>query len=204
MNQPPKRIVTICLPNNGFEQVATIYLEQDSPYKLIESLRRNWKRELEPAKSYFGNCEIGEVLPIHNSSGIRDQEQISQMQENLKVGQDILERDQLPNIKLVVAPNQKLLLFDGHHSLLSYFYHGKRFMREIPYIIISSENYREVSSEEISYFFPENSREEIMKDWKRFTVNWQANVGEQLEVRKVYSIADLASELSKRNKGAVE
>ena len=77
-------------------------------------------------------------------------------------------------------------------------------MREIPYIIISSENYREVSSEEISDFFPENSREEIMKDWKRFTVNWQANVGEQLEVRKVYSIADLASELSKRNKGAVE
>lgn len=204
MNHSQKRIVTVSLPNKGFEQVATIILAQDSPYKLIESLKENWKQELKQDESFFGNFEIGEVLPIHNASGIRDQSQISQMQEYLKQGQDIFGRDQLPNIKLVVVPNQKLLLFDGHHSLLSYFNHGKRFLREIPYIVISGENNQEVSDEEISFFFPENNREEILKDWKRFTVNWQAEVGEQLEVRRVYSIAELARELGKGNESAVK
>lgn len=204
MNQLQKRIVTISLPNAGFEQVATISLEQDSPYKLIEEIRPIWKHKLENSESYFGHYESGEILPIHNASGIRDHKLVSQMQENLKIGQDILEMDQLPNIKIVVAPNQKLLLFDGHHSLLSYFNLNKKFLREIPYIVISAEEYKGVKPEEISQFFPENERTKIISDWEKYTVNWQAKVGEQMTIRNVGSIRQLVLQLGKRNEGTVE
>lgn len=196
-----EKLVTISLPD---ETVAQLKVQDDSPYQAVEKIKNKWRLVLEKGESPFGKYKISEVLPIHNQTGIRDQSQIDRMRRSLTKGLNLLDRNELPNVKLVVAPDKKLLLFDGHHSLLTYFSHGKQLLQEVPYLVVSNSGLKPVSSGTISYFFPDEARDLVKKNWENYTVNWHAQDGKLFEKRKVHSLKELSSAFRKRDKGTVK
>jgi len=195
-----KKRLTISLPAAAGTLVANLEVEQVSPYEAIEAVRKSWKKALKEGVTPFANSELAQLVPIHNSSGIKSPSLVKRMVKTISHGRNILEKDGLPNIKLAVTPEKRLLVFDGHHSLLAYFLAGKKFLREIPYLVLGSTNFEPVETSEISLFFPKASRLLVKENWFRYTVNWQAQEDKQLEERRVENLSDLAAEFSKGNK----
>lgn len=204
MKRTMDRIVTISLPTFENEKTVKTKLKEDSPYLLVESLPKSWKKLAKEGGNVFGSYEISNMLPIHNATGIRDLKQITKMGKAVKSGKHILGNADLPNIKMVVAPSGRLLVFDGHHSLISYYNQGKRYLSEIPYLVISDNDFGPVTPEEISFFFPKDFREEVIRSWENYTVNWEAAAGNQVEKRRVSNFAELVAALGKRDKSAVK
>ena len=199
-----KRIVTVSEPDYGQKRIVQAEVDAENPYGLVESFRKIWKT-LPPWKgSKFAKFEVAQVLPIHNLSGIRDRDQIVKMTEKIKTGSQVVESDGLPNVKLVATPNKQLLLFDGTHTLLAYYLAGKKFLWEVPYLLINTKSNRGVSVKEIAAFFPEDFRNKVRKDWQRYVVNWQAKQKEQLGTRESWSLKELAGQLSKGDKSSVK
>ncbi len=199
-----KRVILVSFPERKLQKLFELETIQKSPYEFVEFLRKDLTKLVETENDFFANYKLADIIPIHNASGIRDLNQIGQMQEKLGRGEHIYEKDELPNIKLVLVPNGKLLLFDGTHSLLAYFNEGKKLLKEVPYLVIFGEKFSYLEAEEISCFFPEQSRELVTIDWEKYVVNWQSQPDSQLEKRESSSILDLANKLSKRNKSSVK
>ncbi|MDP2671494.1 MAG: hypothetical protein Q8P13_03505 [bacterium] len=199
-----KSFVTISIPTLMGVFVANFTTKKDSPYKIIERIKGNWKKDLTKKKSFFADFSLGEAVPLHNKSGLRDLKQIEKLSEEIEKNTHIYGNRGLPNIKFVLGPNSKLILFDGHHSLLSYYLKGKKVLKEIPFIVVSLENYAPVGSSEIAFFFPEKARSEIVKDWEKYVINWQAEEESKLELRRVKTIFDLGRQLGKRNESSIE
>lgn len=199
-----KRVIIVSFPENKLQEIATIDSILSLPYELVELIRKDLSKLVEEESDYFATYLLSDIMPIHNFSGVRDLNQIKQMQGKIAKGEEILEKDGLPNIKLVVAPNGQLLIFDGTHTLMAYLLQGKKLLSEIPYLVISAEKCAPVSAGEISIFFPVDSREQVKKNWNSYVVNWQAKPGLQAEKREFNSMGELALEFGKRYKGAVE
>ncbi len=195
-----QRDITLSLPDKTSEKVATLTLEATSPYTAIEKIRGQWQALLTEGESAFAKLKIRELLPLHNETGIRDPGQIKRMKVEVGRGEQILEKDNLPNVKLVVVPSGELLVFDGHHTLLSYLQQGKELLREIPFIAVSSKDYGPVTSGEIACFFPTFAKEKVSENWRKYVVNWQASGTQQLEERKVNTFEELALKIGKGNK----
>lgn len=199
-----RRLVFISQGIHDTPKVFEKDLDQESPYTLVEQARENLDSLKQSDNRIFAEYKISDVAPIHNISGIRDLTQVEQMQGKIKKGLHITEADGMPNVKLIVAPNNKLLLFDGTHTLLAYYFAGKILLGEVPHLIICGEDFSTVTPEEISYFFPKEAREKVTSNWENYAVNWQAEIGEQLETRKVRTLGQLATQLSKRDKSSIE
>ncbi len=196
-----KKDILISIPKLGTSIISS---EEINPYKVVEQVKSVWKNAATSAENTFGSYEISKILPIHNFSGIKDLEQIERMRQKIVSGEEITEKDGLPNIKLIIAPNGKLLLFDGTHTLLAYFQAAKKLLKEIPYLLLSGGGFRPIGIEEVLYFFPEEERKKVAANWEKYVVNWQAEKGKQLEDRGVNSIGKLAKQLGERNKSSVE
>ena len=95
---------------------------------------------------------LREVINLHNIKGIKNMNQIRSMIKQIKNGKDILSPRGLPNIKLVETKHSEWILFDGHHSLLSYMAVGRKFLHEIPHFVVESKN-GYVNDKEILIFF---------------------------------------------------
>lgn len=198
-----ERWVTVSQPQKK-PVLSKTYLQEGSPYQVVERSRSKWRQGAIQNQDPFGSLPIAEVMPLHNYTGIRDKKMPAKMTASLQKGLEILEADRLPNIKFVVAPNSKLLLFDGHHSLLSYFLFGKMQLTEIPYLVVSGPDFGPITSSEIAYFFPQTFRELVTKNWIGCVVNWEAPEEKKLEKREVASFGQLADQFRKRDKGAVK
>ncbi len=199
-----KRLITISFPQRKRQKLIFLNQKESSPYKMVEVARKNLAKALDSAKDIFGSRKIAEIIPIHNATGIRDPKQIKVMEAKIGKGEDVYEKDGLPNIKLIVTPDQGLLLFDGTHSMVAYFNQNKEFLREVPYLVLSGDDYSPVSSEEIAYFFPDKFKDKVKLYWREYVVNWQAGLNLQLEKREADSILELTNQLSKRNKSTIK
>ncbi len=198
-----KRVITISFPQTNLSKQAVFDLDQKTLYELVDFATKNLT-QFSKGANYFGKYSLSDVMPIHNFSGIRNLNQIKQMQEKIQSGKDILERNNFPNIKLVIAPNSKLLLFDGTHTLIACLLQKKKLLSEVPYLIISAENFKPVLPEELSIFFPRDFRDEVKSNWSNFVVNWQAQTGFQIEKREYQTMGELTLEFSKRYKSTVQ
>lgn len=192
-----RRKVFISLPKGGFQAETSV--EAESPYDVVEAVRQTWQTLLPQSINRYDTVLIGDIVPIHNPTGIRDIGQIDDMAGKIADSDHITEIDGLPNIKLVVAPNGRLLLFDGHHTLLAYYRQGRKTLAEVSYLVIASEDDNSVTPGEIATFFPPENRQKVAKNWQKFIVNWQAPSGKQLEERKVNTIEELANTLGQGN-----
>ncbi len=118
------------------------------------------------------------IINLHNDTGIQSMARIKSMINDIKSGKEIFSDDGFPNIKLVKTKDNKWVLFDGHHSMLAYIAMGKRFLHEIPHMIVKNHDKEHVNDDEITVFFGEHGKN--IKDWKKHVINWQAEKEEQL------------------------
>jgi hypothetical protein len=194
-----KRKVTLSFPSPRGSRSKEVMVNVTSPYRAVKIARGLWQNL--PFGDHNPHAEqlIGEIMPIHNVDGLRDISQIVTMANNIQRETHILEKDALPNIKLVLAPNNRLLLFDGHHSLLAYYANGRQTLQEIPHLILSTHDSLPVTAVEISFFFPADARNQIVSNWERYAVNWQAPIGQQIENRQLNSMSELAAAFHERH-----
>lgn len=194
-----QRKVIISVPTKGKVQLRTHLADVETPYKLINSARRDWRTLPYTEHDNSNKNLIRDIVPIHNVEGLRDIAQVPSMLDTIRADQHILEHDELPNIKLVTAPDGQLLLFDGHHSLLAYFQHGRRHLEEVPHVLISTVDDGPLEVSEITSFYPQHAEEKILANWQDYVVNWQREESEQLEKREAINFEQLAKEFSSIN-----
>ena len=122
---------------------------------------------------------LKEIINLHNINGIKSIDQIRTMVNQIKSGKEILSRQGLPNIKLVKTKYSEWILFDGHHSLLSYIIAGRTYLHEIPHLIVENKN-GYVSDKEILIFYGIHAKLLTNVNWRKYVINWQAPQERQL------------------------
>jgi len=133
---------------------------------------------------------LRKVINLHNINGIKNVNQIRSMVIQIKNGKDILSPRGLPNIKLVKTKQSEWILFDGHHSLLSYMIAGRKYLHEVPHFVVeNSSGY--VNDKEILIFFGLHSSKLHDSNWRNYVINWQAPRDKQLCIRKQNNMGDL-------------
>ncbi len=133
---------------------------------------------------------LREVINLHDSNGIKSVSQIRTMVKKIKNGKDILSSRGLPNIKLVKTKQSEWILFDGHHSLLSYMIAGRNYLHEVPHFVVeNSSGY--VNDKEILIFFGLHSSKLHDSNWRNYVINWQAPREKQLCKRKQNNMGEL-------------
>ncbi len=112
------------------------------------------------------------------------------MAKQIKNGKDILSPRGLPNIKLVKTKQSEWILFDGHHSLLSYMIAGRKYLNKVPHFVVeNSSGY--VSDKEILIFFGLHSLKLNDFNWRFYLLNWQAPREKQLCKREQKNMGEL-------------
>ena len=104
----------------------------------------------------------------------------------------------IPNVKLVRTRDNQLLLFDGHHSMLAYMNAGKRYLEEIPHMIIEDKDKGYIDDKDIIVFYGEHSKEIENYDWKQYVINWQAVKEKQLSRRVQRDMGELFCAIKNR------
>jgi len=138
---------------------------------------------------------LREIINLHNLNGIKSMNRIRTMVKQIKSGKDILSPCGLPNIKLVKTKQLEWILFDGHHSLLSYMIAGRTYLHEIPHFVIEDEN-GHVNDKEILIFFGMHSKKLNDSNWRKYVINWQAPIERQLCKREQKNMGELLDSIS--------
>jgi hypothetical protein len=138
---------------------------------------------------------LREIINLHNIDGIRSMSLIRNMVKEIKSGNDILSPSELPNIKLVKTEQSDWILFDGHHSLLSYMIAGRSYLHEVPHFVIEDEN-GHVNDKEILIFFGMHSKKLNDSNWRKYVINWQAPKERQLCKRDQNNMGELLDSIS--------
>lgn len=138
---------------------------------------------------------LREIINLHNINGIKNRDQIRTIVKQIKSGKEILSPHGLPNIKLVKTKYFEWILFDGHHSLLSYMIAGRSYLHEVPHVIIENKN-GHVNDKEILVFFGSHSKILKDSDWRKHVINWQAPKEKQLCKREQKNMGELFNSIS--------
>ncbi len=138
---------------------------------------------------------LREVLNLHNINGIKSMNQIRTMVKQIKNGKDILSPCGLPNIKFVKTKHSEWILFDGHHSLLSYMITGRKYLHEVPHFVVKNRR-GYVNDKEILIFFGLYSSKLHDSNWRNYVINWQAPREKQLCKREQNNMGELLDSTS--------
>lgn len=135
--------------------------------------------------------ELAKMLNIHDSDGIRNIRQVKRMLVSIKNRKHILSMSGMPNVKILKTRNNKLVLFDGHHSVLAYMAAGKKYLHEVPYILIENKDEKRILENNIANFFGGHLKFKRKTNWHKYTVNWQAPRRKQLCMRAQKNMGEL-------------
>jgi len=139
---------------------------------------------------------LRDVVNLHNVNGIKSMNQIRTMVKNIRSGKDILSPSGMPNSKLIKTQQSEWLLFDGHHSVLSYMIAGRTYLHEIPHLVIENEN-GYVTDNEILVFFGMHAIKLNDLSWKKYVINWQAPKERQLSKREQKNMGELFDSINR-------
>ncbi len=145
-------------------------------YETVDKLK---KKQKTINKKVTNKIKLIKIINLHNSTGIKDNSQIKFMIKQINSGKDILSPKGLPNIKLVKQKKKEWILFDGHHSLLAYMVAGRKYLNEVPHIIVENKD-RYVTDKEIIVFFGKHQKKLKNSNWRKYVINWQASEEKQL------------------------
>ena len=138
---------------------------------------------------------LREIINLHNINGIKSMNQIRTMVKQIKNGKDILSPSRLPNIKLVKTKQSEWILFDGHHSLLSYIIAGRKYLHEVPHFVVENRS-GYVNDKEILIFFGLHSSKLHDSNWRNYVINWQAPKEKQLCKREQNNMGELIDSIN--------
>ncbi|MHC4673575.1 MAG: hypothetical protein ACYTBZ_13915 [Planctomycetota bacterium] len=116
------------------------------------------------------------------------------MIRQILVGGDVLRASGLPNVRVVVTPENETVLFDGHHTVMAYMATGCRYLDEVPHLVVHNGKGR-VADREILVFFGAHSNELTPSNWRDYVINWQAPADRQLCRRIQGSVGELFDSL---------
>lgn len=146
---------------------------------------------------------LQKIITLHNDTGISFDYRINNMAKKIEAGREILTPEGIPNAKLVRTNSSDLVLFDGHHTALAYMVAGKKYLSEIPYLLVDSPGKSGISDEEIHAFYGPHARELKNKNWRDYTINWLRSGDEQLEARKQHNLGELLEILKDQDRIAL-
>ncbi|RLI36724.1 hypothetical protein DRO66_05090 [Candidatus Bathyarchaeota archaeon] len=170
--------------------------KSDTIYDTVEQFEKELGSKIkETIKEIKKPVLLRDIINLHNINGIKSINQIRTMVKKIKSGKDILSPSELPNIKLVKTQKSEWILFDGHHSLLSYMIAGRTHLHEIPYLVIEDEK-GYVNDKEILVFFGMHSIQLTDSNWKKYVINWQAPKERQLCKREQNNMGELLDSIS--------
>jgi len=184
------RFITVN-PNGKLSQFKVVVRssEKDSIY---EAVRQAEERILSADLISSGKIPrypIDKILSLHNAEAI-DTGRVREMARKTKHGEPILQKNGLPNIKLVRLHGGCLLAFDGHHSLLAYRAAGKTDVGQVPHLLVTSPN-GIVRFKDIQDFFGQYRAKVTKENWQSWSLNWFRKPPAQLERKKERTIGDL-------------
>ena len=142
---------------------------------------------------------LRKIINLHNNNGIKNIPQITSMINQIKSGKDILFSSGVPNIKLVRTRNKEWVLFDGHHSMLAYMVLGRKYLSEVPHLIIQNKTGC-VKDSEILVFFGVHSKKLRALDWRDYVINWQQPKEKQLCRRVQENMGELSDSFKNKAK----
>jgi len=128
------------------------------------------------------------IINLHNADGIKNIPQIKKMIQQIESEKDILHPSNLPNIKLAQTNRNELVLFDGHHSILAYMHADRKYLHELPYLILNKKGY--VTDKDVVVFFGQHSSK-LKANWRNYVINWQMPAKKQLCQRLQNNIGEL-------------
>jgi hypothetical protein len=133
--------------------------------------------------------KLGDIINLHDEDGLKINK-IVRMSKSLRAGKHILSSSGMPNIKLIITERGERVLFDGHHTLISYILFNKKYLTQVPHLIVESKNgfFRD---ESISVFFGKHSKKLKDKNWREYVINWNVPYNKQLSFRKRKNINEL-------------
>jgi len=170
--------------------------KSDTIYDTVDQFEKELDSKIkETLKEIKKPVLLRDIINLHNINGIKSINQIRTMVKKIKSGKDILSPSELPNIKLVKTQKSEWILFDGHHSLLSYMIAGRTHLHEIPYLVIEDEK-GYVNDKEILVFFGMHSIQLTDSNWKKYVINWQAPKERQLCKREQNNMGELLDSIS--------
>lgn len=137
------------------------------------------------------HIKLNVIKNIHNKEGIKNIRKIKRMIGALENRRHILASSGMPNIKIFKARNSQLYLFDGHHSMLAYMMNGKRYLNEVPYLLIEKKDGGYILDENFKNFFGQHLKYKRREKWDSYTINWQAPKSRQLCVRDQKNMGEL-------------
>ncbi|MHA1658816.1 MAG: hypothetical protein ACTSUT_06805 [Promethearchaeota archaeon] len=165
-------------------------------YDTVDLFKKKIKKKIKSTNKQVKDLvQLREIINLHDNTGIKNISQIISMIKQIKSGKDILSPNGLPNIKLVKTEQSEWVLFDGHHSLLAYMIGGKKYLNQIPHLIIENEN-GHVTDKEILVFFGIHSKKLKDSDWRKYVINWQAPKEKQLCKRVQRNIGELLDSIN--------
>jgi hypothetical protein len=167
----------------------SIYYTVDQFEKVMGSKIKETRKEVKET------VLLREIINLHNINGIKSIDQIRTMVKEIKSGNDPLSPSGLPNIKLVKTKQFEWILFDGHHSLLSYMIAGRVYLHEIPHLVIENET-GYVNTQEIFVFFGTHSKKLNDSNWRKYVINWQAPKERQLCKREQNNMGELLDSIN--------
>lgn len=171
--------------------------EHNSVYQAIRDIENyiyRWEHVIETRVSQ--KLPLRDIINIHNADGIKDLMQIKSMIHSIRNSDNISLPSFLPNIHLAKISGDQWLLFNGHHSLLAHMAAGRKYLHEVPYLWVCNEERAFLNDEEILEFFGRHADKMIAKNWRRYTLNWQAPKDAQLCERIQNNMGELFKVLS--------
>lgn len=197
------RFVEQSYPNKDGKShiVSTFKIENinNTIYETVEKFEKDGSKIEQETKEVKEPIILTDVINLHNSNGIKDLGQIKLMVKEITTGKDIISKKGFPNIKLVKTRQSEWVLFDGHHSLLSYMIAGRKYLHEVPHIVVINEN-GYVDDNEIHVFFGKHSGKLRKSNWRQHVINWQATEEKQLCKRVQKNMGELLNSLVISNK----
>ena len=184
----PSRIIKLSYPEKSTNGVRTSISEIEvskngnTVYDAVSFFEKNMLPTLQKKlalKKVEEKVALRDILNIHNDDAIRDLAQVRRMTGAIKSGKHIFFQG-MPNVKLVKTKDNQLLLFDGHHSMLTYMNSGKTYLEEIPHMIIADEDKGYIDDKDIVVFYGEHAKAIKNYGWKQYVINWQAVKEKQL------------------------
>ena len=148
-------------------------------------------------KSISNKIRLGNIINLHNDDGIT-LSKIKSMRNQIISGRDVLHTNGLPNSRLVKSKERKWVLFDGHHSMLAYMIAGRKYLHEIPHLIVEEKEKGYVSDKEICVFFGEHASKIKENNWRKYVINWKEPGEKQLCKRIQKNMEQLVDALSKK------
>jgi hypothetical protein len=141
--------------------------------------------------------ELRSLINLHNKSGMRSIIQIKSMLNSINSGEEVLHSNGMPNTRVVRTVKGEWVIFDGHHTTLAYMIAGRKWLHEIPHMIIGDEESGYVIDEEIHAFFGWHAPELKGKDWREYVINWQAPKKKQVQKRVIKNMGVLLDSIKK-------